>query len=146
MELAAAENTLLAFDPTRSHLSHIAQMFANGDFSTPMFMHDGVPPGATTMKLMKSAIHYTYEERTKALLADIVEDPGEPGVDGSPDHVVALALEVVTVCLYFSRPQIPLLNGPGLAPRAALRDGLKKRGSTGEPLYDEGQQEAGKSK
>ena len=65
MELAAAENTLLAFDPTRSHLSHIAQMFANGDFSTPMFTHDGVPPGATTMKLMKSAIHYTYEERTK---------------------------------------------------------------------------------
>jgi hypothetical protein len=46
----------------RSHLSHIAIMFINGDFSTPMFIHDGVPPGVTTMKLMKSAIHYTYEE------------------------------------------------------------------------------------
>ena len=46
----------------RSHLSHIAMMFGNGDFSTPMFIHDGVPPGVTTMKLMKSAIHYTYEE------------------------------------------------------------------------------------
>jgi TusA-related sulfurtransferase len=46
----------------RSHLSHIAMMFGTGDFSAPMFIHDGVPPGVTTMKLMKSAIHYTYEE------------------------------------------------------------------------------------
>ena len=46
----------------RSHLSYIAMMFSNGDFSTPMFVHDGVPPGVTTMKLMKSAIHYTYQE------------------------------------------------------------------------------------
>jgi len=46
----------------RSHLSHIATMFSNGDFSAPMFIHDGVPPGVTTMKLMKSAIRYTYEE------------------------------------------------------------------------------------
>jgi hypothetical protein len=27
-----------------------------------MFIHDGIPPGTTTMKLMKAAIHYTYEE------------------------------------------------------------------------------------
>jgi len=46
----------------RSHLSHIATMFADGDFSSPMFTHDTVPPGATTMKLMKSAIHYAYVE------------------------------------------------------------------------------------
>jgi hypothetical protein len=46
----------------RSHLLHIVGMFGNGEFSTPMFIHDGVPPGATTMKLMKSAIHYTYQE------------------------------------------------------------------------------------
>ena len=46
----------------RSHLTHIAMMFGNGDFSIPMFIHDGIPPGVTTMKLMKSAIHYTYEE------------------------------------------------------------------------------------
>lgn len=29
----------------RSHLSHIAMIFSNGDFSTPMFVHDDVPPG-----------------------------------------------------------------------------------------------------
>jgi len=46
----------------RSHLSHIVALFGNGDFSTPMFVHDGIPPGVTTMKLMKSAIHYIYEE------------------------------------------------------------------------------------
>ena len=46
----------------RSHLAHIAMMFGNGDFSTPMFIHDGVPPGVTTMKLMRSAIHFSYEE------------------------------------------------------------------------------------
>ena len=46
----------------RTHLSHIAMTFSDGDFSTPMFIHDGVPPGVTTMKLMKSAIHYKYEE------------------------------------------------------------------------------------
>jgi hypothetical protein len=48
----------------RSHLTHIAMMFSKGDFSTPMFIHDGIPPGVTTMKLMKSAIHYSYEETT----------------------------------------------------------------------------------
>jgi hypothetical protein len=46
----------------RSHLRHIAMMFGTGDFSAPMFVHDGLPPGVTTMKLMKSALHYTYEE------------------------------------------------------------------------------------
>lgn len=46
----------------RSHLTHVAMMFGNGDFAIPMIVHDGVPPGVTTMKLMKSAIHYTYDE------------------------------------------------------------------------------------
>lgn len=49
-------------DAIRSHLSHIAVMFKNGDFSTPMFVHDGLPPGVTTMKLLKSNIGYSYEE------------------------------------------------------------------------------------
>jgi hypothetical protein len=46
----------------RSHLSHIAIMFENGDFSTPMFVHDGIPPGVTTMKILKTHIRYKYEE------------------------------------------------------------------------------------
>jgi len=46
----------------RSHLSHIAVMFGNGDYSTPMFVHDGVPPGVTTMKILRAKIVYRYEE------------------------------------------------------------------------------------
>jgi hypothetical protein len=46
----------------RSHLPRIAAMFREGDFSTPKFVHDGVPPGATTMKLLKFKIEYEYEE------------------------------------------------------------------------------------
>jgi hypothetical protein len=46
----------------RSHLSHIAMLFSDGDFSMPMLIHDSIPPGVTTMKLMKSDIHYNYEE------------------------------------------------------------------------------------
>ena len=46
----------------RSHLKHIATMFSNGDFSTPMFIHDSIPPGTATMKLMKAEIHYSSEE------------------------------------------------------------------------------------
>lgn len=46
----------------RIHLSHIATVFAMGDFSTPMFVHDSVPPGVTSMKLLKAVIRYRYEE------------------------------------------------------------------------------------
>jgi len=46
----------------RTHLSQIASMFGNGDFSTPMFVHDSIPPGVTTMKALRTNIHYRYEE------------------------------------------------------------------------------------
>ena len=63
IEVAANDpNDKANISAIRMHLSHIAMMFADGDFSTPMFVHDGVPPGVTTMKLLKSAIRYTYEE------------------------------------------------------------------------------------
>jgi len=46
----------------REHLSHIAMMFREGDFSTPMHVHDSIPPGTTTMKLLKDKISCAYEE------------------------------------------------------------------------------------
>jgi hypothetical protein len=46
----------------RSHLSNIARVFSNGDFSSPTFVHDGVPPGVSTMKLLRKSIRYTYED------------------------------------------------------------------------------------
>jgi hypothetical protein len=50
-----------SIEAIRSHLTHIAAMFADGDFSTPMFVHDSVPPGVTTMKILKDRIRFAYE-------------------------------------------------------------------------------------
>jgi hypothetical protein len=47
-------------DAIHMHLAHIAQVFSEGDFSIPMFVHDSVPPGVTTMKLLKDKIHFEY--------------------------------------------------------------------------------------
>ena len=44
------------------HLGHIAKMFANGNFQAPMLVHDAIPPGTTTMKLLKDKIRYNFEQ------------------------------------------------------------------------------------
>ena len=46
----------------RAHLARLRSMFAAGDFSIPMFVHDGVPPGTRTMQRRAAAIRYRYEE------------------------------------------------------------------------------------
>jgi hypothetical protein len=48
-------------DQIRSHLTHIAAMFNANDFDVPMFIHDTVPPGVTTMKEKHDAITYTFQ-------------------------------------------------------------------------------------
>jgi hypothetical protein len=58
----------------RGHLSHIAASFADGDFSKPMFIHDGLPPGVTTMKLLKAKIRYHYEEISSGARVRIESD------------------------------------------------------------------------
>ena len=49
-------------DQIRTHLTHIAQMFAAGDFNAPMLIHDRVPPGVPKMKRIKEEISYQYSE------------------------------------------------------------------------------------
>jgi hypothetical protein len=49
-------------DLVRQHLSHVARAFAEGDFETPMLVHERVPPGVGVMRRLKSEISYTYEE------------------------------------------------------------------------------------
>jgi hypothetical protein len=49
-------------DNIRMHLKHIAQVFTNGDFDIPMFVHDTLPPGVPEMKRLREKIHYSYEE------------------------------------------------------------------------------------
>jgi hypothetical protein len=46
----------------RSHLTHIVTMFSNGDFSTPMFVHNQIPPGVTEMKEKRAEIVYSFED------------------------------------------------------------------------------------
>lgn len=49
-------------DHIRMHLSHVAKMFSEGNFDTPMFIHDTVPPGVPTMEKLHEEIHYRYEQ------------------------------------------------------------------------------------
>jgi hypothetical protein len=45
----------------RKHLSHIAEMFASGNFSAPFIIHAQNPPGVETMTRLKERITYTAE-------------------------------------------------------------------------------------
>jgi hypothetical protein len=58
----------------RMHLEHIAAAFAAGDYSTPMFVHDEVPPGVTSMKLLKDQIHFRYESLDAGARVAIASD------------------------------------------------------------------------
>jgi len=48
-------------DQIRMHLSHIAKMFASGDFDAAMLIHDRVPPGVPVMQKLKSEIKYEFQ-------------------------------------------------------------------------------------
>ncbi len=64
-------------DQIRMHLSHIAQMFAAGDFNSPMLIHDRVPPGVPAMKRMKSEISYQYSETERGGAVRITTENSE---------------------------------------------------------------------
>lgn len=49
-------------DQIRTHFTHIAKMFADGDFTIPMLIHQENPPGADVMKQMRDHIIYKFEE------------------------------------------------------------------------------------
>jgi hypothetical protein len=46
----------------RQHLARIAQMFAEGDFNVPMFVHAQNPPGVPAMKRLRAEIKYEFEK------------------------------------------------------------------------------------
>ena len=48
-------------DMIRTHLAHIAQAFAAGDFSSPLGVHGKVPDGVPVMERLKGDIRYTFE-------------------------------------------------------------------------------------
>jgi hypothetical protein len=60
--MAISRDDTASRDQIRRHLKHIAEMFSEGDFSAPMFIHGQTPPGVETMKRSKAEIKYQYEE------------------------------------------------------------------------------------
>ena len=60
-------------DAIRSHLTHIAMMFENGDFNVPMLVHDTKDvPGAAVLSQRKDAVRYRYRETPQGGRVDIV--------------------------------------------------------------------------
>ena len=53
-------------DSIRMHFRHITRMFADGNFTAPMLVHEQEPPGVATMKQLRKEIRYRFE-------------PSEPG-------------------------------------------------------------------
>ncbi|MGA8087912.1 MAG: hypothetical protein WCA10_11425 [Terracidiphilus sp.] len=51
---------LVNVEAVRMHLAHITKAFGGGDYSAPMLVHDVIPPGVTTMQLLKGKIHFQY--------------------------------------------------------------------------------------
>lgn len=49
-------------DEIQMHLSHIAKMFASGDFNAPMLIHDRVPPGVPVLQRRKGEVSYRFEK------------------------------------------------------------------------------------
>jgi hypothetical protein len=64
-------------DAIRSHLPHIATMFAEGNFDAPMLVHDSKDvPGTKSMAARKATIQYRYVETPAGGRVDIVtSDP-----------------------------------------------------------------------
>lgn len=54
-------NDAASHEQIRTHLTHIAKLFKEGDFSAPVFIHDEAPPGVAAMKRLKADITYTVE-------------------------------------------------------------------------------------
>src|SRR4030095_16848180 len=58
-------------DAIRSHLPHIAQMFAEGNFEAPMLIHQTNVPGTDRMAALKNRIRFAYVETPQGGRLDI---------------------------------------------------------------------------
>jgi hypothetical protein len=66
-----------SIDQIRTHLGHIAKMFASGNFKAPMLIHDTNPPGTATMTRLKEQIHYDLSETNRGARIRIVTSSPE---------------------------------------------------------------------
>jgi hypothetical protein len=58
-------------DQIRRHLGHIATMFAEGNFNTPMLIHAKNPPGTDVMQQLKAEISYKFKNTARGALIRI---------------------------------------------------------------------------
>jgi len=63
-------------DQIRKHLHHISMMFSDGNFNTPMLIHEKTPPGSEVMSKLKSEIRYEFKQTEKG--AEIVISSENP--------------------------------------------------------------------
>jgi hypothetical protein len=75
--VANQPNDAASEEQIRAHLSHIAKMFKEGDFSAPMLIHGEAPPGVPTMKRLKADISYTIETIERGARVRIVTASAE---------------------------------------------------------------------
>ena len=65
-------------DAIRSHLPHISMMFSDGNFESPMLVHDSATvPGTKVMAARKAKIAYRYVETPAGGRVDIVTSDKE---------------------------------------------------------------------
>ncbi len=76
VEANAPEDTASS-DQIQEHLSHIAQMFADGDFTAPMLIHAQTPPGVAVMKRLTAEIEYRFEKTERGGRIRITTTNGE---------------------------------------------------------------------
>jgi hypothetical protein len=62
---------LVSRDQIRGHLKHITAMFADGDFSIPSTVHNGLPGGVGEMKRLKDKLLFEYEETARGGIVQI---------------------------------------------------------------------------
>src|SRR2546430_12180329 len=66
-----------SIDQIRTHLGHIAKMFASGNFKAPMLIHDTNPPGTATMTRLKERIRYEFSETDRGARIRLVTSSPE---------------------------------------------------------------------
>src|SRR5580700_3579793 len=70
-------NDKASIDQIRTHLGHIAKMFASGNFKAPMLIHDTNPPGTATMTRLKEQIRYEFSETDRGARIRLVTSSPE---------------------------------------------------------------------
>jgi hypothetical protein len=64
-------------DQIRSHFHHIAQMFAEGNFSAPMLVHGRDVPGTAAMARLKDQLHWELQETPRGARIVVTADNQE---------------------------------------------------------------------